>query len=130
MFREDKEERPGDSLLDLAIKIIDECNGSGVVGQKLQGLRKEWVGRMGDRVPTLPRTGVWREGVGLSKGKEFVSNKILWEGLAAGRNPGIINVLFCVWGLGGSRKGSAARYCLVYGTRMKAHPRGQQRELP
>lgn len=50
MFREDKEERPGDGLLDLAIKIIDECNGSGVVGQTLQGLRKEWVGRMGDRV--------------------------------------------------------------------------------
>lgn len=67
-----------------------------MVGQKLQGLRKEWVGRMGDRVSTLPRTGVWREGEGLSKGKDFVSNKILWVGLAVGRNPGIINVLFCV----------------------------------
>lgn len=101
MFTGDKEERPRDSLLDLAIKIIDECNGSGVVGQKLQGLRKEWVGRMGDRMSTLPRTGVWREGEGLSKGKECVSNKILWEVLAAGRNPGIINVLFCLWGLRG-----------------------------
>lgn len=48
---------------------------------------------MRDRVSTLPRTGVWREGESLSKSEEFVSNKIPWEGLAAGRDPGIANVL-------------------------------------
>lgn len=48
---------------------------------------------MEDRVSTLPRTGVWREGESLSKSKEFVSNRIPWEGLAADRDPGIANVL-------------------------------------
>lgn len=69
MFREDKEERPGDSCLDVVIKITEESNRSGVVGQTLLGLRKEWVGRMGDREETLPRTGVWREGESFVQGQ-------------------------------------------------------------
>lgn len=103
-----------------------------MVGQKLQGLRNEWAGKMGDKrwetVSVFPRTGVWRDGESLSKSKEFMSNKVPWEGLAASRDPGIANVLFCV--RGESRKDSAARCCLVCATGMKAHPRGQQRELP
>ena len=82
--------------MDLAIQRSPMSDGSGVVGQKLQGLRSEWAGRMGDRVSTLPRAGVWREGESLSKGKEFVTNKIPLGGLAAGRDPGRANVLFCV----------------------------------
>lgn len=39
---------------------------------------------------------MWREGESLSKSKAFVSNKIPWEGLAVGRDPGVANVLFWV----------------------------------
>lgn len=56
--------------------------------------------------------------------QDLVSNKIPWEGLAMGWRP-----MSCS-GTEGPGKLSGVRCRLVCGTCEKAHPRGQQRELP